>query len=76
MYCGHLVPVVLLTRPLTKYLSGNYFKDRKILDLFFWNRLLNFICIKKKPAVAEKAALAREGDVTPALHCSEQAGGT
>lgn len=40
----------------------------------FWNRFLNFVGIKKKLAVTEKAAFAKEGDVT--LHCSEQAGGT
>lgn len=78
MCCGHPVPAALLTPPSTRYLSGNYFKDRKILDLFSGTDFcILFALRKKKLVVAEKAALAQEGDVTPpALYCSEQAGGS
>lgn len=48
MCCGHLVPVALLTWPLTKYLSGNYFKGREILDLFFGTGFWILLALKKK----------------------------
>lgn len=48
MCCGYLVPVVLLTRPLTRYLSGNYFKDRIILVLFFGTDFWISLALKKK----------------------------